>query len=67
MRTWPKKDEVTWEWRKLHNEELYGLYSTPNIKYKYKIIIEIKENEMGGVCGTDGRDKRCIQDFGVKT
>ena len=27
----PKRDEVTWEWRKLHNEELNDLYSLPNI------------------------------------
>jgi hypothetical protein len=27
---WPKRDEVTGEWRKLHNEELNHLYS-PNI------------------------------------
>jgi len=27
----PKKDEVTRAWRKLHNEELNDLYSTPNI------------------------------------
>jgi hypothetical protein len=27
----PKRDEVTWEWRKLHNEELNDLYSLSNI------------------------------------
>jgi hypothetical protein len=28
----PKRDEVTGEWRKLHNEELHILYSFPNIR-----------------------------------
>ena len=27
----PKRDEITKEWRKLHNEELSELYSLPNI------------------------------------
>jgi hypothetical protein len=27
----PKRDEVTGEWRKLHNEELHILYSFPDI------------------------------------
>jgi hypothetical protein len=26
----PKRDEVTGEWRKLHNEELTDLYCSPN-------------------------------------
>jgi hypothetical protein len=27
----PKRDEVTWKWRRLHKEELYDLYSSTNI------------------------------------
>jgi hypothetical protein len=31
-----KRDEVTGDWRMLHNEELHKLYSTPNIIRKIK-------------------------------
>jgi hypothetical protein len=29
---WPKRDEVTGEWRKLHNEELNDNFSSPNMQ-----------------------------------
>ena len=28
----PKKDDITGEWRRLHYEELYDLYCSPNIQ-----------------------------------
>ena len=32
----PKRDEVTGEWRKLHNEELNDLYCSPNVVWLRK-------------------------------
>jgi hypothetical protein len=32
----PKRDEVTVEWRKLHNDELNDLYCSPNIVWVIK-------------------------------
>jgi len=42
----PKRDEETWEWRKLHNEDLNDLYCSPNILR----VIKSRRYEMGGAC-----------------
>jgi hypothetical protein len=54
-----KRDEVTGEWRKLHNEELHNLYSSPDI------IRQVKANEVSRACCTHGREK-IVQGFGGK-
>jgi hypothetical protein len=51
----PKEHEVTGDWRRLHNEELYDLYSSPNI------IQVIEKKEMRGTYGTCGRQKKCVR------
>jgi hypothetical protein len=55
----PKSDEMAGGWRKLYNEELHGLYSSPSIVRVIKA-----EDEMGGACGAHGGGEGCIQHFG---
>jgi hypothetical protein len=58
-----KREEVTGGWRKLHNEELHNLYSSPDI------IRLIKSRIMrwaGHVARTVG-DQKCVQYIGLKT
>jgi hypothetical protein len=57
----PKRDEVTGEWRKLHNEELKDLYCSPII---VRLIID--KNEICGACSANGKEGR-IQSFSGKT
>jgi len=56
----PGGDEVTGEWRRLHNEELNDLYSTHNIvrviksRSQYCAGDKIEMNEMCWACGAYG-------------
>jgi hypothetical protein len=56
----PKRDEVTGEWRRLHNKELYALYSSTNSIHVIK-----SRRQMGRTCVTYG--ERCIQGFSGET
>ena len=51
----PQRDEVRGEWRKLHNEELDDLYSTPNIICVIKSSRRIRWAGMQRVWG----ERRC--------
>jgi hypothetical protein len=52
----PKSEEVAGDWRRLHNEKLHNLYTSPDICQ----ADQIKEDEKGGACGTHGRNEKCI-------
>jgi acyl-coenzyme A synthetase/AMP-(fatty) acid ligase len=52
----PKRDEVTGGWRKLHNEEINDLYSSPSIIR----MVKSKGDEMGRPCSTNWGDEECI-------
>jgi hypothetical protein len=56
----PKRDEVTGEWRKLHNEELHILYSSPSI------IKQIKSRRMRWVGHVACIGEECVQGFDGK-
>ena len=58
----PKKDEVTGEWRKLHNEELNYFYSSSN---NVRVIKSRRMRWAGHVAGW-GED-RCVQGLGGET
>ena len=52
----PKRDEVTREWRKLHNEELSDLYSLPNI---VRVVKSRLMRWAGGMWRVWGRGEVC--------
>jgi hypothetical protein len=58
----PKRDEVTGEWRKLHNEELCDLYSSPSIIR----IIKSRRMRWAGHVARMGGEKERVQVIGGK-
>ena len=59
----PKRDEVTREWRKLHNEEPEDLYYSPNII----LLIKLGRMSWVGCIASMGGEERCIQGLGGVT
>jgi hypothetical protein len=57
----PERDEVTVKWRKLHNEELNNLYSSPNIVW----VTKLRTIWMGHVASIG--QEWCIQGFRGET
>jgi hypothetical protein len=51
----PKSDEILGGWRKLYNEELHGLYSSPN---KIRMI---KEDEKSRARSTHGENRHAYR------
>jgi hypothetical protein len=56
-----QRDEVTGEWRRLHNKELYALYSSPNI------IRVMKSRRLRWAGHVARMGERCIQGFNGET
>jgi hypothetical protein len=54
-------EEITGDWRKLHNKELYGSCFLP-----YIISMIKQEGGMGGPCDSMEKE-RCMQGFGGET
>ena len=52
----PRRDEVTGEWRRLHNEELNDLYCSPHIVW----VIKSRRMRWAEHVARMGEDRGCI-------
>jgi hypothetical protein len=52
-----KREEISGDWRKLHNEKLHDVYSSPDV------IRDVMKDELGGECGTYEEEEKCFQGF----
>ena len=59
----PRRDEVTGEWRRLHNEELNDLYSSANIVR----VIKSRRLRWAGHVARMGRGEGGVQGLGGET
>jgi hypothetical protein len=50
----PKRDEVTGEWKKLHNEDLCNFFL---LFTNYNYNDQVEKDEMGGLRSTNGREE----------
>jgi hypothetical protein len=55
----PKRDEVTGEWKKLHNKGLHNLYSSPNIIRQ----IQVRRRRWAGHVARMGKDRKFYRVF----
>jgi len=55
----PRRDEVTREWGRWHNEELNDLYSSPNIVQ----VIKSRRMRWAGHVARIGEERGCIGSF----
>jgi hypothetical protein len=61
----PKRKEVTEGLRKLQNEEVHHVHSSPHA-YSPTTAIQLKEYETGGACSTHGGDEISTHTFSQK-
>jgi hypothetical protein len=59
---WPRRDVVTGEWRKLHNEELNDLYYSPDIVR----VINLRIMRLAGNVASMGERRGVYRDLARK-